>query len=332
MKLKPDDFAKIPASCRAFLIYGADYGLVKLQYQTLLKSLKIDESDDFALTKLDLPDILSEPAILHDALSAMSLMGDPPCVVVRDAGNYLTEILKNIYNANYELNYLIVMAGELDSKSSLKALFEDEKCKSMAGIACYRVEGDALNRVINAMLIERNISFHKDVLMILSSMLGNDRAIIKSEIEKINIYMGDDRVLTSEIVLKCCADNQHLMLYQAMLELLAGNKLAFTRMTERLMQSGESMVAAMRVLQYHFTTLGGLVEKYSRGGVPSDLVKYNRPFIPFASQPLYAKAMIRWKNPTDLMRLQNKLVALEVLSKSTGAQDFIIMQELINFA
>ncbi len=331
MKLKPNEVNNPPKSCRAFLIYGADGGLAKLHSQTLLKALKIDVADDFAITKLDFADVQSDPAMLHDALSAMSLMGDAPCVVVRDAGNRLTDILKDIYTASYDFNYLLVMAGELDSKSSLKALFEDEKRKNMAAIACYRVEGASLTAVIRTMLGEARINASPDVCAMLTSMLGNDRAIIQSEIDKISIYMGAERTLTPEIVQKCCADNQHLMLHQAMLELLAGNMLAFVRTTERLMQSGESMVAAMRVLQYHFTTLSGLVEKHLRSGsAPAELVKSNRPFINFTSQPLYVKAMMRWKNPSDLMRLQSKMVALEVQSKTTGVQDFMLMHEMLN--
>ena len=326
--------AKPNPSCRAVLIYGADGGLVKMQQQALLKSLKINLEDKFALTQLDCANVLSEPAILYDALNEMSLMMvEPPCVVLRDGSNKLSDILKDIYASDRELNYLIITAGELDNKSSLRALFEDDKRKNMAAIPCYRAEGAALTTVIRAMLQEQKINVSSpDVLSLLTSMLGNDRAIIQSEIEKISIYMGAERNLTPEIVLKCCADSQHLMLNEAMLEWLAGNKLGFLRTLDRLLQSGENMVAALRVLQYLFVNLTALVEKCAKGGNALDIVKGHRPFINFASQPLYVRAINKWKNQADLMRLQHKMLELEVKSKSTGVHDFMIIHELICFA
>jgi DNA polymerase III subunit delta len=330
MKLKSSEIARFVANpakaVRAFLIYGADEGLGREYFQTLLKSLKINANDPLNVSNLDAAEVLSEPSIIYDALFATSLMGDEQCVVVRRAGNKLTDIIVDIYSSNTELNYLFLLAGELESRASLVGIAE--KSANMVAIPCYRAEGGALNIVIKETLQSHKLIFDEKIVELMAQMLGNDRAIIRGEIAKIALYMGNERNLTSDIVLKCCGDNQHLMLNETMLQWLSGDLRKFNRNIVRMLQAGESMVAAFRVLQYLSHNICAMVEKHLSGVSIDDAVKFAYPF---TLQPLYKKAIIRFKNPSDLMRLQRHMLQWEALSKTTGMQDFMLLNQLYNY-
>jgi DNA polymerase-3 subunit delta len=330
MKLKSTEINKFVANpnknVRVFLIYGADGGLVREHFQNLLKSLKINASDAMNITNLEAQEVTSEPSILYDALFAMSLLGDAPCVVVRGANNKLTDIIADIYKQPRELNYLFLLAGELESRASLVLLAE--KADNMVAIPCYRAEGSALNAVIRETLLQHNLKFDDKIIELMAQMLGNDRLIIRGEIAKIALYMRTERNLTPEIVLKCCGDNQHLMLNETMLWWLAGDLRRFNRNIIRMLQAGENMVAAFRVLQYLSHNICAMVEKHLNGASVDDVVKTTYPF---SLQPLYKKAIMRFKNPADLLHLQQKMLEWEALSKTTGVQDFMLLNMLYNY-
>jgi DNA polymerase-3 subunit delta len=333
MKIKPADVSaflrKPPATCRVFLIFGADVGLVKLQRDALLKGLGVIADDPFSTTILEQHSILSEPSMLYDALTAQSLMGDAPCVIIRDASNKLTDSVKDIAAHATAYNYLILLAGDLEASGSLRKLCEDAKQTSIATIACYREEGKDLAVTIRTTLQAAGVRADNDAIQLLTTLLGNDRAITQSELDKILLYLGGEKHLTADIVEQCCADNHHAMVSSAVLSWFAGNMTAFLNTTEQLLRSGESVIGLLRIVQYQLVQLISMAEKCASGMNAADVVSNHRPFIHFREKPLYTAILQRWKSPHALLALQPAILSLEEQAKRTGIDTFMLLHQLM---
>jgi DNA polymerase III subunit delta len=330
MKLAPrdiDSFVKKPPSgFRAVLLYGVDGGLIRSRRDALLAALRVDRSDPFACTELTHDAVEETPSLLFEALQSMTLTGQAPCVLVSDVGNKLTDTIKCALTTPACSNPLILIAGDL-AKGSLRTLFEDAKRKDCITIACYRDEGADLATTIRAMLQEKGIACTPPVMQVLCSLLGNDRAVTRSEIEKIDLYLGVDRTLTEEIVVELLGNNQHTILSDAAMAWIAGDMARFMTLSDRVFQAGEHPVAFVRVLLSAVSRLLTIVQKIAEGAAPAQAMMAARPPVFFKEQPLYTRAIKRW-NTGDLLRLIAFLQNMEASVKNTPTPELLLVQGL----
>ena len=85
---KPDETLK------AFVIYGANDGLVAEYVKKLAKTVCPDLYDPFQVVYFNGSDINAEPANLFAEYTARSLMGGRRVILIKDADNNLTKHLK----------------------------------------------------------------------------------------------------------------------------------------------------------------------------------------------------------------------------------------------
>ena len=137
-----DAFVKKPnPKARAILVYGPDDGLVKERALTMARASVSDINDPFNVAILS-GDILSDdPARLSDEANAMSLMGGARLVRVEGASDKHTTIFKEYLANPSSENLIILEAGELGTKSTLRALFE--KSDSAAAVPLDRFQPHA---------------------------------------------------------------------------------------------------------------------------------------------------------------------------------------------
>ena len=330
MKVAPRETERFltspPASMRAALIFGADEGMVRMRRDSLLKALKIDRHDAFACTELSADAVEANPSLLFEALQSMSLTGQSPCVIVEQAGHKLTEHVKAALENAACSNTLILTAGDL-AKGSLRTLFEDARRKECMALPCYRDEGADLATFIRQFLTARQITYSRQVMDVLTSLLGNDRAVTQSELEKIDLYLGKERVLTEEIVLLLLSDNQHMALSEAALTWAAGDMARFMSLSERLFREGEHPVAFVRVLLALANRLLALRQSMSEGMSAEQAMASARPPVFYKEQPRFLASLKRF-SASQLVHLIGYANQLEASLKRTAIPEMVLMQKL----
>jgi DNA polymerase-3 subunit delta len=97
-------------------------------------------------------------------------------------------------------NTLVIFeAGELPGRAALRKLFEG--APHAAAIACYHDSGGDLKAVIQAQLNAAGKGASQAALSYLEQSLGGDRGATRSEIEKLVLYVGEQRQVELEDVL-----------------------------------------------------------------------------------------------------------------------------------
>ena len=119
-------FAKPDPSRAGLLIFGADPMRVALKRQEVIAALIGPEGEgEMRLTRIAAADLRKDPALLMDAMKAQGFFPGPRVALLEDAADALTPLVEaTLKDWRPGDAHLIVTAGGLTGKSTLKKLFE----------------------------------------------------------------------------------------------------------------------------------------------------------------------------------------------------------------
>lgn len=333
MHLKPRDlptYLKNPAAYKAVLIYGPDEGLVRSRKDAILKTMGVSKDDPFAYNAFDNAHIVDDPSRLHEGLSATTLMGDAPVIAVSQATDKLTAHVKSALESISQSNPLIITAGDLQKRSSLRSFFDDMKARDIASIACYRDESASLAQLVRSFLQARNISAAPPLITALSEQLGNDRAVTISELEKLDIYLGTRRTLTEEDIDNILANNQHRVGSDALLAGLCRECALFYEQYDALIAAGEQPIALLRLLGRILQQLLDAKSMQQQDQLsPASAVDRLRPFVYFKDKPRYIKILSHMEMP-QLLTLMHMVQDAELHIKRGALHHELIISHMMS--
>lgn len=315
-----DEFLRAPRPPKNLvLIYGPDQGLVRERGTSLAAKCVEDLKDPFSVCELTGTQIKSDPACLSDAATALSLTGGRRVIRVRDAGDTLTEPIKSIDATDIEAWPIIVEAGELNPRSSLRKLFEASK--NAAAIACYADEGRGLERVIVETLSREGLQASPEAISYLGEALGGDRLMIRGELEKLALYVGSGdsgrKVITGEDVRVCIGDSSDAPLDNLVYAVGNGNQGAIDGALNKVFADGLNAVTILRAVQRHFHRLHLVKGQVQRGTSLDAALSALRPPVFFKWKDAFQRQARTW----PLERIATALdlaTECELQCKSTG--------------
>jgi len=275
----------------AVLFYGPDTGLARERAQDVIKLLLGEKHDALSVFDVAESRLLTDPATLTDELTAVSLMADKRVILIRDAGDKLTKILEAASEHFNRDVYVVVLADELASRSSLRAWFE--KAPNAAAIACYHDEARDIGELIRDTFSKAGISTSGEVIQYLVSQLGNDRYVTRQELEKVQLYVGDEKHLSMEAAKQLTDYNRDTEMDDAINALADKNLAGLDRALTGLMNEGVSNIAYLRSLSRYFLRLYAikLQAKYSSVDAVIDGL---RPPVFWKQKPLLTKHARQW--------------------------------------
>ena len=192
-------FRKPDASLSGILIYGQDAMRVALRRQELVLALVgPDGQDEMRLTRLSAAEARKEPARILDGLKAQGFFPGPRVVLVEDAGDGLSApIGAALEDWQAGDAQLVVTAGQLNARSSLRKLFEAGQSAVAIGI----YDDPPSRAEIEAILNAAGLSEIEREAMTDLEALGRalDPGEFRMTVERIALYKrGDPAPLSSE--------------------------------------------------------------------------------------------------------------------------------------
>jgi DNA polymerase-3 subunit delta len=310
--------AKPEPRAAAVLLYGPDTGLVRERALLLVGTVVADASDPFRVVDLDTALLKRDPARLSDEAAAIAFGGGRRVVRIRDATDAVADILASFLDlapAGGELALLVVEAGQLPPRSSLRRLFEE--AENAAALPCYQDEGAALVATIRRALAEDGVTASDDALSYLSENLGADRAVTRSELGKLALYVGKGHTATLEDAIACVGDSSALSLDDLAFAVADESARAVDRALARVLQEGVEPVSIVRAVARHFERLHLASGRVAEGQSPESAIASLRPPVFFKQKSRFLAQMRRWDAPRAAVALQ-RLLSLESDCKTTG--------------
>ncbi|MEO5372947.1 MAG: DNA polymerase III subunit delta [Alphaproteobacteria bacterium] len=333
MKLKGAQvgaFLKKPdPAARVVLVYGPDSGQVQEAAATLARHVVPDLTDPFRVTDLTPAVLKTDPARLADETAALSLTGGRRVVRIRDGDDSLTALLKS-FLANPVGEALVVLAaGDLATRSTLRKLCED--AVNAAAVPCYGDTADSLDTVIRETLRPFGLMADDEAMAYLCGHLGGDRLLTRRELERLALYALNTpggRV-TLDDVMACIGDSTALSLDDLAFATADGAVAAADRLLDRLIREGTSPVGILRTMMRHFQRLHLAAGAVAAGQSPDQAMKALRPAVFFKYTDRFRTQLRTW-SLDRLARAMEILVDAELDCKSTGMPDEEICSQALS--
>lgn len=195
-------------SRRSFLIFGTDYGLVSEYRERLIKRLLGNNSDPFALVKMDADSLDGDPGRLMDELSTIAMFGGERVIWLRAINARIDgRALAGAIEPALELKsggFLVIEAGDLKDKSPLRRLFT--LSNAAYALPCYPDAAAELGRLVDEELRDAGLSITQTARAELISHLGGDRIASRQELKKLVLYCHGKTMISEEDVAEICGD------------------------------------------------------------------------------------------------------------------------------
>ena len=304
-----------PETLAAALVFGPDWGLVRERAEALTKSVVPDLRDPFRVAEFEEDVLSSDPARLWDEAAAISMLGGRRVVRVRGAGNALAQLFERYLDEPQGGALIVVEAGELAKGSSLRRVFES--ADNAAAIACYQDSARNLDDVVREALKSEGLSIEPSALADIASRLGSDRGVTRSELERLVLYVGDEKTVTMEHVRASMGNESALRMEECCDAAGTGDFKALDTALARLWLEGASPVAIIRLALAHFQRLELVRSEYDNGIDVQGAMRKLRPPVHFQRAASFKSQISRWSE-ARLEEAQSILYEAEALTKTTG--------------
>lgn len=317
-------FLTDPGGCRVVLLHGDDPGLIRERAEALVRT--VAEGDALRLVEIG-KDQLRAPAVLANEAASSPLTGGRCLVRVRDAGDgkQVTDAAKAAL-AGPGPGLVVIEAPELRGSAALmKAV---EAAPQGAVIACYRERGSELSASIGRILGELGVSAEPAALEWLAQRLGEDRMLLRRELEKLALFVGTGGRVTPEDAVACVAEGSALDLEEALMAALTGEVAVADKALDTAFAEGANAVQVVRAALRHVQRLYQASLAVAGGAEPRQAVEALRPPVFFRHKPAFERALRLWRTGA-LEAAGSALLEAERRTKTTGIPSEVVARNAV---
>jgi len=314
-------FLRDPGAVRVVLLHGDDEGTVRHRANALTVAVAGQRDDPFRVAWLSREE---HPRLMEEA-TAIAMLGGRRVVRVRDAGDGLTAVVKQVAEGAGD-SVVVLESGALPGRSKLRALVEG--LRNGASIACYPEEGKALQDAVEGGLNAAGVRLDGDAMRWLIDHVGSDRGSTRGEIEKLALYAGADRRLDLVAVRACVGDLAAVSFDDAVYAAVAGDAAEADVSIERTLAEGMTPVAITRGVLAHLGKMHVARGHMAAGSSAADAVRALRPPVFFKRVGAFGQALALWTGP-KLAQAMNEARRVELACKQTGALDTLLVRRMV---
>ncbi len=324
-----DRIVRNPGELAAALVYGPDSGLARERGAQLARAIVADLSDPFLVCGLSESDLKNDPARLFDEAAALSMMGGRRLIRLRINGDsqskVIGEFVSDLDAGNKALEgFLLVEAGDLGPRSSVRKLFEASK--SAAALPCYPDDAGTVEKLIEDTLRGHGWQAPMETMGFLVSHLGSDRQLTRQELEKLVLYLGkgEGRSPVSLADAQAAIGDASALTVDGLLDAVgAGDVDRVDTELTKCFDGGQTPVGLLRAATGHFSRLARVAALVGTGVPAGQAIGKLRPPIHFKRRQSFERQVSLWR-PKLLAQALDLLLASEARCKTTGAPDVMI--------
>lgn len=306
MNIKPEQVEGIvkslPKTLRGVVIYGSNEGMVTALSQQFIKAVSPDIYDAFHVSYLEMADIASDAGVLYAEYNAQSLMGGRRVVVIKEATNTLTKVLKELLASSKSDSLLVITSSALKTKDSLAVMAKDEL--SFYGIGCYDDRDEDISEFTSKFMSKNGFKIDNESFQVLCSRLSNDRKVSANELDKLITYMGAKKSIGIDDILTVISDASASSQEDLCYYVAQGLSEKVVSSFNKLIFEGENPVSIVRSVSYHFMKLLACAVKIEKGETPDKVMFGLRPPLMFFRKNAFLSQLKVWNRNRIMSALQ----------------------------
>ena len=314
---------------RLFFIFGQDESSVAdIAAQMAVQFGSAERVD------LDSDRIRSDPALLADEATSLSLFGDKRYIRLNFRREEGQSAVENLLEIQGDANPVIATAGNLTKASKLRKLVESHP-RAMTHICYLPDEGDAAAAVM-AFAATVGLKLDRSLAARIARYTGQDRKLAQAEVEKLSLYYdaSPQRPATVEVAAfeALSAETGEENISGLVNQVMAGELRGTGRELVAAREMGVDAIRIVRALQRRVTLLAALRAKVDNGANPGAVVKATRSIF-WKEADDFVKQLSRWP-AARLAGLNGHLLEIEakLMSVREGLGTVILEEELVRIA
>ena len=296
-----------------FLIYGENEGLKKEIIQNFKKNFKWD------VENYDETQIILNKELFYEKIFNQSLFEKEKIVIVNRCSEKIYEVIENILEKKILDTKIIFNANILEKKSKLRNLFEKEE--KLIIIPTYKDTSISLLEIARKFFYNYKISISQEAINLLVSRCNGDRGYLKTEIDKILIYMHGKNNINLEEIYKLTNLSENFSINELVDTSLSKN---FQKTSEIINESNyrlEDGIIILRTYLQRAKRLLNIYEKQDNNTNLDSLINDHKPPIFWKDKPIIKKQLENWSkskikdlivniNKTEIFLKKNSSIGL----------------------
>jgi len=310
-----------------YLVYGQNKGLVREKSQTIIDTYKDDQTE---IIKFENDELITEPEKLTNEFNTFSLTAEKKILHILNTKDNLTETITNTITDHDSKNLIVFETSELTPRSKLRKFFEKEK--HLGVLACYFDTERDVQELIETTFKKENMPVSRDIVLLITKHLGNERHIIKSELEKIILYLKDKKEFKEEDILKCLSQNEDYGFDDLNYSICNGNVVKLDKIINQLYLEGINPVALLRSAGKHFQKILFVNEKIDSGINLNESLSQLKPPVFFLYANQFKEQVKKWKTTLCYKAIERILETEELCKMNSKIAKIICWRTLRNIA
>ncbi len=287
-----------------FLLFGPNNGLIFENSQRLINYYKNLYANSINEITLEAAQIIENSSILEVEARNLPMFADLVLIRVRGVNNRLSPIIKKLIE-DMPKSIIILEAAKLKLSDNLVKILE--KHDLARTLPCYQDDERAITDIILQNFANENIVIDNDAIAILRNILGNDRELIRRELEKLNIFAQETKSISATDVILLCGDNANITIDKI-------NDFLGTAHVEKLDRElakalNNNLLDAQRILisaLNHFSFLRLLRIEFDKGVSARAIIDKQRPPIHFSRKKSLEQQLRLWSD--ERLRLASERI------------------------
>ena len=283
-----------------FLVYGENEGLKNEVIENLKKNFNGN------IENYDESQILADKEFFYEKIFNQSLFEKEKILVVNRCSEKIYEVVENILEKSISDTKIILKANILEKKSKLRSLFE--KDKNLIIVPTYKDTSLGLLEIARKFFYNYKISISQEAVNLLVSRCNGERGHLKSELDKVFIYMHGKKNINLEEIYKLTNLSENFSINELVDNSLSKN---YQKTSEIISESDYKLEDGMIILRTFLQRAKRLLNIYEKqeNNVNFDsLINDYKPPIFWKDKPIVKKQLENWSKSRikDLINNINK--------------------------
>tara|TARA_A100001015_G_scaffold33991_1_gene37646 strand:+ start:2892 stop:3872 length:981 start_codon:yes stop_codon:yes gene_type:complete len=303
-----------------FLIYGENDGLKK----EIIESLKKNFNGN--VENYDEAQIIVNKELFYEKIFNQSLFEKEKIVIVNRCSEKIYEVIENILEKKILDTKIILNANILEKKSKLRNLFEKEE--KLIIVPTYKDTSISLLEIARKFFYNYKISISQEAINLLVSRCNGDRGYLKTELDKILIYMHGKNSVNLEEIYKLTNLSENFSINELVDTSLSKN---FQKTSEIINESNYKLEDGMIILRTYLQRAKRLLKIYERQNNSTNwdsLINDHKPPIFWKDKPIIKKQLENWSK-SKIKDLIDNINKTEIYIKKNSSSSLLFVYNLI---
>ena len=296
-----------------FLIYGENEGQKNEIIQTLKNKLRGD------IENYDETQILNNTEEFYAKIFNKSFFENEKIIIINRCSEKLYEVVENLKEKNISDIKIILNANVLEKKSKLRNFFE--KSKELVIVPTYKDTSITLMEIAKKFFYNYKISISQETVNLLVNRCNGDRGHLKSELNKILVYIQDKKSISLEEIFKLTNLAENFSINDLVDTSLSKNSLKTSEIINESNYKNEDVIMILRTFLQKAKRLLKLYEAKNENESIDSLINNYKPPIFWKDKPIIKRQLEKWSkskikdlimdiNKTEIFLKKNSSISL----------------------